>query len=308
MGKIFDSPDDWFKGGTKKTKKSRGAGGGRTSRGSRPPKATKPKTAKAINATVKSKPQVMVKVSGSSKGCDKAQAHANYIGRNGEVELEDETGQKFKGVEQKEVLKAWQAMGIPEKDSEGKHKEALHIVFSMPNGTNPQAMKTAVKNLVEEEFTGHKYFIAQHLDTKNPHCHVLLCATDDRGARLNIKKQDLHNYRVNFVAKLAEQGIEATASRKIHRLNFKDTKRQGVYHRDIRENKPNTPKPLSEQSFQKIKKTHESVIRSYTSYQSKLPPEQLELKLDINQIIAQGKKELDKAKAKKAKTLNTERE
>lgn len=298
MGKTFDSPDDWFKGGAKKTKKGRGAGGGSTARSSRPRSSSPKATAKAVNATVKKKPQVMVKVSGSSKGCDKAQAHASYIGRNGKVELEDETGKKFTGAEQKDALKAWQAMGLPEKDSDGKRKEALHMVFSMPNGTNPEAMKTAVKNLVEEEFSGHKYFIAQHLDTNNPHCHVLLCASDDRGARLSIKKDDLHNYRVNFVSKLAEQGIEATASRKIHRLDFKDTKRQGVYHRDKRENKNLEPKKITEKSYQSIKKTHDSVVKKYEEFQKSLPAEDLDLKLDINKVISEGKKELDKAKSK----------
>lgn len=33
--------------------------------------------------------------------------------------------------------------------------------------------------------------MAQHLNTDKPHCHVLVCATDDRDTWLNPRKQDL---------------------------------------------------------------------------------------------------------------------
>jgi hypothetical protein len=59
----------------------------------------------------------------------------------------------------------------------------------MPSGTNPDGLKSAVRNLVNEEFSGHKYFMAQHLDTDSPHVHVLVCATDDRGQDLTHVKQ-----------------------------------------------------------------------------------------------------------------------
>ena len=215
----FDSIDEWFNGTRVKTKKSKGAGGGYTATSKRPVNSSpKTNTLKAVQATNKKLPQVMVKISGASKGADKAQAHVNYIGRKGEIEVENQDGEKFKGEDQKELLKAWAAMGMHREDKTGTRKEAFHFVFSMPSGTNPDGLKSAVRNLVNEEFAGHKYFMAQHLDTDSPHVHVLVAATDDRGARLNPRKTDLHNYRVQFVNKLAEQGIEATASRRVHRF------------------------------------------------------------------------------------------
>ena len=269
MPKFFDDPDEWFNGTTVKTKKSKGAGGGFTRTSYRKPLKTNyvksgVNSITASNNSAKKLPQVMVKISGSSKGCDKAQAHANYIGRKGEVEIEDEQGIKYKGDEQKDLLKSWEAMGIPAKDKEGRRKEAFHIVFSMPSGTNPDAMKSAVKNLVQEEFTGHKYFLAQHLDTDNPHCHVLLSVSDDRGARLNPRKKDLHNYRVRFVEKLAEQGIEATASRRVHRFKYQDSKSQSVYHRDKRTRIIESKPTVSQK--QKISETHKRVLNTYENY------------------------------------------
>lgn len=301
----FDSPENWFNKSNNKTKKSSGAGGGKTRRISRPSKAPQAKTtnvAKGVSASTSSpKPQAMVKISGSSKGGNKAQAHLDYIGRKGEVELENEQGEKFKGKDQKELIKAWQAMGMHDDHKTGKKREALHIVFSMPQGTNPDGLKSAVKNTVEEEFAGHKYFIAQHKDTDNPHCHVLLCATDDRGARLNPRKQDLHNYRVAFVEKLAEQGIEATASRRIHRMEVKHGKDQGIYHRDKREGIEPKPPQVSPSSFANIKKTFDEVKKSYKEYQSKLPDKDIQLKLDINKMIRDKEKEVKKLVSKEKK-------
>lgn len=303
MAKIFDNPDEWFKGDSNKTTKTKGSAGGLTL-----PKFRKPSTgasqapnhikngANSISGGKtgggKKLPQVMVKISGSSKGCDKAQAHVNYIGRKGEVEVEDEEGIKYKGDEQKELLKGWEAMGLPSKDKESGRKEAYHIVFSMPKGTSPEGMKEAVKNLVQEEFDGHKYFIAQHLDTDNPHCHVLLTASDDRGARLNPRKKDLHNYRVRFVEKLAEQGIEATAARRVHRFEHKDSKRQGVVHRDKRQGRPPKPNPTPKQQA-KIDETHSNVLDQYKDY-AKTTPVDAEDKKALEKMIKKQGQKLDK--------------
>ncbi len=299
MPKFFDDPDTWFKGTPPKTKKSKGGCGGFTvgsyrnnnnSTARNSMNNVNVKNAMNSMSGKKKVPQVMVKISGSSKGADKAQAHVNYIGRKGDVEIEDEQGIKYKGDEQKKLLKSWEAMGMHDKAETGTRKEAFHIVFSMPNGTNPDGLKTAVKNLVDEEFAGHKYFMAQHLDTDSPHCHVLVSATDDRGARLNPRKADLHNYRVNFVAKLAEQGIEATATRRVHRFNSKDTKRQGVYHRDKRQNhQSNRKRPTSSQQ-RKISETHKRVLSQYKDY-AKSPKLTADERIAIKKMVAKKEQE-----------------
>lgn len=239
-----------------------------------------------IKGVNKKLPQVVVKISGSSKGANKAQAHADYIGRNGKVEIEDQDGNKYKGKnEQKELLGAWSAMGMHDKHETGSRREAFHFVFSMPKGTNPDAMKTAVRNLVKEEFDGHKFFMAQHLDTDSPHVHVLLNATNDKGERLNPRKQDLHNYRVAFVAKLKEQGIEATATRRIHQFKYKDNKRQGVIHKDERTGiKQGDKKPTASQ-LKTIQATHKDIAKQYQAYVDNLPSNQAELKTEIKKLV-----------------------
>lgn len=294
--KSYDNPDDWFSGSAKKTKKSAGGGGGITISSSRNMPDPKSTTLSSITATNKKVPQVMVKISGSSKGTDKAQAHANYIGRHGEVEIENEERNIFKGKDdQKDLLKSWEAMGLHSTDKTGTRKEAFHIVFSMPKGTNPDSLKTAVRNLVQEEFTGHKYLMAQHLDTDSPHVHVLLSATDDRGARLNPRKADLHNYRVQFVNKLAEQGVEATASRRVHRFKYKDSKEQSAIHKEARTGIINDKKP-SIDGVKKINETHKAIEKIYKEYSGQLPSDQAQLKNEINKLIKGKDKEKDKGR------------
>ena len=287
MGKLFDDIEDWFNGTKTKTKKSKSSAGIKSSAGKRtsssPPKQALTNAIKATNAKL---PQVVVKISGSSKGANKAQPHANYIGRNGKVEIEDQDGNKYKSKdEQKRLLDSWKAQGMHDKHETGSRREAFHFVFSMPNGTNPEAMKDAVKNLVKEEFYGHQYFLAQHLDTDSPHVHVLINATNDKGERLNPRKQDLHNYRVNFVHKLAEQGISATASRRIHRFQAKEGYRQSKLHENLR-NGMGTPsnKPPTSDQLKRIKKSHAKVAEHYQSYAKTLTSENRELKNEINKL------------------------
>lgn len=282
-GKIFDDIDEWFNGNRKTTSKSAGSGGGITIPSARKPvvpsQATKniingvksAQSSKGVSKAAKKLPQVVVKISGSSKGADKAAAHLSYTGRKGSVELEDEQGNKYLGDEQKGLIKSWQAAGFHDKEETGTKREAFHFVFSMPAGTDPKGLKDAVRNLVQEEFAGHKYFMAQHLDTDKPHCHVLICATDDRGARLNPRKQDLHNYRVAFVNKLAEQGIEATTSRNVSRFKQKGSKKQWKIHNAERTGKPYTPKPPSKQSQNKFKEVNENTRKGYEQAAKNLP-------------------------------------
>lgn len=97
MAKIYDDPDYWFAGTPKKTKKSASSGGMPSFSAVRPNYNAKKTALNAVKGVNKKLPQVVVKISGSSKGANKAQSHADYIGRNGKVEIEDQDGNKYKG-------------------------------------------------------------------------------------------------------------------------------------------------------------------------------------------------------------------
>lgn len=287
MSKIFDDPDYWFAGTAKKTSKSKSSSGVASIPSIRSSFNQKKTATNIIKGVNKKLPQVVVKISGTSKGANRAQAHIDYIGRHGKVELEDQDGNRYSNKdEQKSLIGAWKAQGMHDKHETGSRREAFHFVFSMPKGTNAEAMKQAVRNLVKEEFDGHQYFLAQHLDTDSPHVHVLVNAANSRGERLNPRKQDLHNYRVTFVNKLREQGIEATATRRIHRFKHQEPYKQGKAHGDSRAGRSkSTPKKPTNEQMKSIKKTHDSVTKQMKAYANSLPSEHGELKREIERLV-----------------------
>lgn len=210
----FDSIDDWFAPKTRVKKKTSSTGISNITISNS--KAVTPKEfIKSIKA-----PEVMVKISGNSKDTSRVKSHISYIARNGNVELEDQDGNKIKGSEELKNLKAqWDSVGIPSEN--GKYREAFHIVLSMPPNTDPVGLLKAARNFASEEFTDHKYAMAQHLDEKHPHVHLVVMSRDISGKRLNPRKNDLQSWREQFAYKLREQGISANATKRIQRLRYK---------------------------------------------------------------------------------------
>lgn len=90
---------------------------------------------------------------------------------------------------------------------------AHKLVFSMPPGTSPEKVLTAVQNLCREEFAlKHRYVMALHTDSSHPHVHVVLKAKSEQGKRLNIHKPTLKEWREKFAHHLRAQGVVASAT------------------------------------------------------------------------------------------------
>jgi type IV secretory pathway VirD2 relaxase len=86
-------------------------------------------------------------------------------------------------------------------------------MFSMPPGTRPEKVLSAVQNFCREEFAlKHRYVMALHTDEPHPHAHVIVKSIGDDGRRLNIKKATLREWRVKFAAHLRELGVAANAT------------------------------------------------------------------------------------------------
>jgi len=85
-------------------------------------------------------------------------------------------------------------------------------MWSMPAGTDSKKLLAAVRALAARQFAGHKYVMAMHTHQANPHVHLLVRAESDLGVRLNPRKADLHQWRMEFAAELRERGIAAAAS------------------------------------------------------------------------------------------------
>lgn len=231
----FDSIDDWFRDTPFISPSASGAKGFNTKRdkarssGSHTPVRrgghglAGRKSRLANQASVRKKaPEVMVKITGSSKGLGTARNHIDYISRNGDVELMTEQGEVLKGNravrEYKELLRMEQ---IPE---ESDKREFLHVIFSMPKDTSVSGLKEAVSSFCKEEFSNRRYVMAFHDDTDHRHVHVCVGTRDIERAdepRLSPRKADLRNWRESFAEQLRDVGIEAAASPRNVRFNHK---------------------------------------------------------------------------------------
>jgi hypothetical protein len=174
----------------------------------------------------------MVKVTGGGRGMAVIRAHMKYIDREGDG-LIDQAGERHQGREaRRELMRQWAREGTPIPERSDR-REAFNIMWSMPAGTDSRKLLGAVQGLATRRFAGHKYVMALHTHQANPHVHLLVRAESDTGVRLNPRKADLHEWRMEFAAELRERGIAAAASRQAARgvvknyLNIWQAKAQG---------------------------------------------------------------------------------
>src|SRR6266436_9161324 len=169
-----------------------------------------------VRLAVKQAPQVMVKVTGGGRGMAVIRAHMNYIDREGDG-LIDQDGERHEGREaRREIARQWAREGTPIPERSDR-REAFNIMWSMPAGTDSRKLLAAVQALAARRFAGRKYVMALHTHQANPHVHLLVRAESDLGVRLNPRKADLHEWRMEFAADLRQPGIAAAASRQAAR-------------------------------------------------------------------------------------------
>lgn len=249
MVAAFDAIDSWFEPGFKVRKqKAAKVSSGRKSSASHSGGAragsVQSASAKAANikSVIKKAPEVMVKITGASDGTRSFKAHIDYISRNGKIELENETGDTLQGVETLRGLRDMHKhLNVP---YEGKNNEFLHVMFSMPNGTPEKELRKAVADFCKAEFSNRAYLMAFHSDTKSPHVHVCV-GTRDLNAidtpRLSPRKNDLQRWRQSFAENLRSQGVDAAASGRAVRGNFRKGEHAAV-NQQRRDTPPRVPK------------------------------------------------------------------
>lgn len=194
-----------------------------------------------IHRTVTRVPEVMVKVTGgggssSSRGIN---AHFNYIGRRGELEIETDDGERLtgKGAGQ-QLINDWD-LDLDEDrkrtdlfaTNRRKAPKLVHkIIFSMPAGTPPRKVLAAVRDFAREEFgLKHRYAMVLHTDEPHPHVHVVVKAVSEDGVRLDIRKETLRNWRQEFARQLRAQGVEANATERSVRGQSRTPKLDAIF-------------------------------------------------------------------------------
>lgn len=174
-------------------------------------------------------PEVMVKISGNTKDAGHVQAHLDYISRNGKLEIEDERGEILKGKTAVRALaKDWsQDQGKRRKNT----RETTNIVLSMPDGTEPKAVKNAARSFAKKQFgKNYQYVMALHTDTDSPHVHLTVKNLGYDGRRLHVKNGDPQLWRESFATELERLGVEAEATPRATRGVIKKGISQAIKH------------------------------------------------------------------------------
>ncbi len=169
--------------------------------------------------------------------------HFDYIGRQGDLAFESDDGYALTGRVGEELIDDW-----------GLHIDALRpqanltalparkpiklvhkLVVSMPVGTPPQKVLSAVRNFAREEFQSqHRYAMVLHTDEPHPHVHLVLRATSEDGRRLTIKKATLRLWRAQFAHHLRELGVPANATERAVRGEDRKSTKDGIYRARLR--------------------------------------------------------------------------
>src|ERR1700687_872688 len=153
-------------------------------------------------------PQAVVKVVSFPRGRKRLTELMAYISRDGTLPLETELGDLVTDLEdQKELSGLWARTF----DGRRQSRQAANIVFSMPRGSNPEALRNAVRTVLARQFPGHRTVFGVHEDRQHPHAHAVVHMRGPK-KKLEFRKADLRELREVFAEAAREQGVMLAAS------------------------------------------------------------------------------------------------
>ena len=173
--------------------------------------ATGPTARAKLARIVRKAPEVVVKVTGRQRGGNHVKAHLDYIGRKGEVDIETRDGEILttkedvaeRAAEWSDTLQ-WRSRPTV---------SSVSLIFSMPEGTDPDKVLGAVRALAHAELSdNHDYVLALHTDTPRPHVHLTVQAEGLDRTRFNPRPVQLNRFRERFARELRARGVAAEAT------------------------------------------------------------------------------------------------
>jgi type IV secretion system T-DNA border endonuclease VirD2 len=173
--------------------------------------ATGPTARAKLARIVRKAPEVVVKVTGRQRGGTHVKAHLEYIGRKGDVEIETRDGEVLtskddiaeRAAEWSDTLQ-WRSRPTV---------SSVSLIFSMPEGTDPDKVLGAVRALAHAELSdNHDYVMALHTDTPRPHVHLTVQAEGLDRKRFNPRPVQLNRFRERFALELRARGVAAEAT------------------------------------------------------------------------------------------------
>ncbi|KYK43483.1 type VI secretion protein [Bradyrhizobium liaoningense] len=167
-----------------------------------------------LERIVRRAPEVMVKITGRTKGVTHLKSHLAYITRNGDLDAETEQGATLAGRSGlKDLQRRWEDDAALDDKRRRDGSLSVNIILSMPAGTDAVAVKDSARAFAIETFgDNHDYVFVQHLDDKHPHVHLAVRSLGQDGKRLNPRKADLQAWRERFAGELRLRGVAAEAT------------------------------------------------------------------------------------------------
>lgn len=160
---------------------------------------------------VRGAPEVMVKVTGRQKGASHVKAHLDYIGRKSEIDIETRDGEILTSKE--DIAERAAEWGDTVQWRSRPTVSSVSMIFSMPEGTDPEKVLGAVRAVAHSELSdNHDYVMALHDDTSHPHVHLSVQAEGLDRTRFNPRPVQLNRFRERFARELRERGIAAEAT------------------------------------------------------------------------------------------------
>lgn len=175
-------------------------------------KAAKERLARIVRRT----PEVMVKITGRSRGLAGLKSHLDYITRNGRLEGETNSGLPVHDrADLRRLHDDWLlANAVMSRSGSNPHAaQSVGIILSMPRGTPKDRVHDAARTWAIESF-GDRYdwLLVRHEDRDHPHVHLTIRAVGDDGRRLAPGPADLQRWRERFARELRRLGVPAEAT------------------------------------------------------------------------------------------------
>jgi len=196
--------------------------------------------------------QAIVKVRSFPRGAKGVKKCMSYISREGKLSLEKGTGELIRGLEQqRELVRDWAVDFDKRPDS----RDGAHVIFSMPPGSDPEALRRAVRSTGGRAFPDNEWVFAIHEDKKHPHAHMIVKMRGrEKNLKLDPKKADLHRLREIFAEAAREQGVELAASPRAARGIGRKGIRQAVYQIRQKGVRPKVERQMIEEAIQEVQK------------------------------------------------------
>ena len=206
------------------------------------------------------KTEVLLKIGGANISSQHhLQQAADYIARNGSLDVKNEQGATFSKDEYREEINRWVDEAPFVSDNAKSESIARRIIISMPEGTDTKKFEEATTKWAESVLKNHDYLMAFHNHESDershqPHVHILLRNVGKDGKRFHLNNAERNAVREHLAKCFRDVGIEVNATSRDVRGKTVRSLKDGEY-RAVRRFKDDKDRARAHAISRKKKKT-----------------------------------------------------